>query len=170
MPRAPQFIHPFRAVRAIMGMSQAAAGKALGLSASAIQQIERGLIPVSEDTASRMLGLSGAEIPLGYCRETIAPVAWDGSPYNANSLERWRKDLPNQLKRRRKLLFDDLQSAIKDAEREGCVIPFIWAVYASVFEIMNAFRLPFVIKIIDETEERERKASKSSGSKRRRRE
>ena len=58
-----------------MGISQEKAAEMLGISRSALKQIETGVLPLSEEIATRMLIISGARIPPGLCRETAAPLA-----------------------------------------------------------------------------------------------
>jgi transcriptional regulator with XRE-family HTH domain len=124
-----------------MGMSQQKAAEALGISTSTLQQIERGVLPLSADISMRMLALSGAIIEPGLCRETTDSIAWDGSPYDANSLNRWRKTFVKKLKKLHEEIVPDLKTLIKVADRKGYSLPFIWAVRTSVYHLAADFRL-----------------------------
>jgi transcriptional regulator with XRE-family HTH domain len=124
-----------------MGISQEKAAEMLGISRSALKQIETGVLPLSEEIATRMLIISGARIPPGLCRETAAPLAWNRKPYNANSLNQWKKAFSSKLNKLPENIVLDLQFLIKIAERKGCLIPFMWAVQTALRELVSDFRV-----------------------------
>jgi predicted DNA-binding protein (UPF0251 family) len=141
MARPSRFTHPFRRVRDLMGLSQEKAAEALGISRSGLKQIETGMLPLSAEISGRMFALSGAIIPTGICNETIAPVAWDGSPYDANSLARWSKTFSNAPEKLHELMLSDLQIFMKVAGRKGYPLPFMSAIQRSVRQLAKDFRL-----------------------------
>ena len=161
-----------------MGMNQQKAADALGISRSTLQQIERGVLPLSEEIQRRMHALSGAYIPTGICSETIAPVTLIGTPYDANSLERLRETWGHLGKRYHALILSNLEFFLRDADRKGSIRPFLFAVLFSLHQLAEDFHLDvddefseFVRKRMEEfLEERESKAPKAAESSRKRRE
>jgi DNA-binding XRE family transcriptional regulator len=142
MDRPSRFVHPFRSVRNIMGMSQQKAAEALGISRSTLQQIERGVLPLSMEIHLRMRALSGANIPEGLCTETIPPVERDYvTPYDAKSLERWRKDFPHQRERILRFINLELPLFVEVAERKGYLLPFLWAVRRAILRLADDFKI-----------------------------
>ena len=54
MPRAPTYLHPLRAFRNSLGLSQPAFGARVGVSGQTIQQIENGLMEMGMKLAFRI--------------------------------------------------------------------------------------------------------------------
>jgi len=169
MARPSRFVHPFRAVRDIMGLSQEKAAQALGISTSTLQQIERGILPVSQEIHLRMRALSGADIPQGVCTETIPPVEHtSGGPYDAGSLERWKK---NPYHRERILRFIDrnLPLFAEVAEKRGYLQTFLWAVARAMLRLADDFGIrEEAERLWDERNPSPKKPKKSLESKKKR--
>ena len=136
-----------------MGVSQEEAAEALGISASAIQQIERGVLPLSEEIAKLMLLWSGAKIPTGLCRETAEPIAWDNLPYDTSSVHQWyRHVFPIEaIDKFNERLSRDLTDLINSAARKGCLVPFMWAIQTALGEQARNFRIAGEGFLDDET-------------------
>jgi transcriptional regulator with XRE-family HTH domain len=155
MPRPPKFIHPFRRVREMIGLSQERASGLLGISTSTLKQIERGVLPLSEEIRSRILLLTGAKLHGGFCRKSSEPVAWDNSPYDAESLGKWRAQVfpqdASNADRFISTLFDDLHALIYSASRKGCLFTFLWAIQTALGDQARNFGLGRSEFLEDET-------------------
>lgn len=141
MARPSRFVHPFRRVRDIIGISQERAAVALGISTSTLQQIERGILPLSEDISKRMEALTGVKIPAGVCNKTVAPIAWDDSPYDENTLERYRKYADPEHKSLAGVTVEVLEFLLKQAVRKKRLGPVLVALNKILGELIPAFDL-----------------------------
>jgi transcriptional regulator with XRE-family HTH domain len=128
-------------------MSQESAADALGISRSALKQIETGLLPLSEEIRARILLLTGAKLPLGVCRKSIAPVAWDDTPYSEKSYRDWRhklftEDGPSPAEENfKRALARDLDGLLDMARQRWCFFPFGWALQTTMGELARNFGL-----------------------------
>jgi hypothetical protein len=83
--------------------------------------------------------VTGARIQPGFGRETAAPIAWDGKPYDAKSLTGWRKAFLSKMLKFSGTIIADLETLIKIAEWKGCLVPFMWAVQIALGDPCGQF-------------------------------
>jgi len=127
MARPSRFVHPFRAVRDMMGLSQEKAAEALGISRSTLKQIETGILPLSQEISDRMRALTGVKIRVGVCNKTVAPVAWDDSRYDENTLKRYREYSDARYEQRASAKLGQLEILLKLAARKKRLGPVVVA-------------------------------------------
>ena len=90
MPKQPKFVHPLKAVRQVLGnLSQLEFGKRVDYSASAIQSIELGRLPMPEELAREAMRLTGVSPDCLRKGRGKAISLLDG-PLNQESYEAWR--------------------------------------------------------------------------------
>ena len=90
MPKQPKFVHPLKAVRQVLGnLSQLEFGKRVDYSASTIQSIELGRLPMPEKLAREAMWLTGVSPDCLRKGRGKALSLFDG-PLNQESYEAWR--------------------------------------------------------------------------------
>ena len=90
MPKQPKFVHPLKTVRQVLGnLSQLEFGKRVDYSASTIQSIELGRLPMPEKLAREAMWLTGVSRDCLRKGRGKAISLFDG-PLNQESYEAWR--------------------------------------------------------------------------------
>lgn len=154
MPRPPKFIHPLRRVREILEISQDELAKRVGISRSALQQIERGMLPLSEEIHERILLITGANLPMGLCRTDAEPLAWNGHPYSKSLHVKWVEEMfpqeTDKLRKMAKLIADDVERLLKIAEGSGNFYPFAFKLQSALGQMAESFRFVEELRIDDD--------------------
>ncbi len=94
MPRKPSFIHPVRALRSAVGMSQEVFATALGCAAISVKRVENGSLKLSDDLADAMSLRTGAD-PASLFDPWGSPRHLDGSPYTPEHYRAHSAKLPS---------------------------------------------------------------------------
>ena len=90
MPKQPKFVHPLKTVRQVLGgLSQLEFGKRVEYSASAIQSIELGRLPMSKKLAHDAMRLTGVS-PDYLLKGRGKALSMLGGPLNQKSYDAWR--------------------------------------------------------------------------------
>lgn len=90
MPKQPKFVHPLKTVRQVLGnLSQLEFGKRVEYSASTIQSIELGRLPMPEELAREAMWLTGVS-PDCLRKGRGKALSLLGGTLNQESYEAWR--------------------------------------------------------------------------------